>query len=94
MKGKAFIGGLLTGAVVGAAIGLLTAPQSGEDTRESVRGHAREFTDKVRESSKQLVDSGRDLVEQGKNRLASARMQCEKVVPSLRNTDEPGAGEG
>jgi gas vesicle protein len=32
----------VAGAVTGAAVALLTAPQSGSDTRESIRGWARE----------------------------------------------------
>jgi gas vesicle protein len=35
-----FISGLLVGAVVGVALGLLFAPQSGKETRELVRARA------------------------------------------------------
>lgn len=35
-----FVAGMLVGAAVGAATGVLLAPQSGKETRKSLRGRA------------------------------------------------------
>ena len=70
MKGKDFMVGVLLGSIVGAAIGLLLAPQSGEETREVITESARDIRDKVKEGSRQFVESGRDLIEQGKGRVS------------------------
>ncbi|MHB0939383.1 MAG: YtxH domain-containing protein [Armatimonadota bacterium] len=69
MKGKDFLVGVLLGSVVGAAIGLLLAPQSGEETREVISESARDIRDKVKEGSRQVLESSRDLIEQGKGRV-------------------------
>jgi len=70
MKGTDFFVGVLVGSIVGAAVGLLLAPQSGEETREVIGESARDIRDKVRDSSRQVVESSRDLIEQGKGRVS------------------------
>lgn len=47
----AFLFGILLGGLVGAAAGLLFAPQSGEETRERIREKGIEIRDKVEESA-------------------------------------------
>jgi gas vesicle protein len=47
----AFLFGILLGGIVGAAIGLLFAPQSGEETRDLIRDKGIEIRDKVGESA-------------------------------------------
>jgi len=69
MKGKDFLVGVLLGSIVGAAIGLLLAPQSGEETREVITESARDIRDKVKEGSRQILESSRDLIDQGKGRV-------------------------
>ena len=44
-----FVTGMLFGAVVGAAIGLLIAPKPGSETRQLVRERAGEFVGTARE---------------------------------------------
>ena len=46
-----FIGGLLSGALVGAAIVILIAPQSGATTRQSIVDKAHEILDAGREAA-------------------------------------------
>lgn len=70
MKGKDFLVGVLLGSIVGAAIGLLLAPQSGEETREAISESARDIRDKVKEGSRQVLESSRDIIEQGKGRVS------------------------
>lgn len=83
MRAGDFFAGVLLGAVVGAAVGLLLAPQSGEETREAIKTYADDLGEKVKETGKQLgektvetgrqlIDSGKDMVEKGKAQILAA----------------------
>ena len=56
----------LTGAAIGAAVALLYAPQSGEETRRQLRQKADEGREHLTDSGRELVDRGRDLYEKGR----------------------------
>jgi gas vesicle protein len=43
MKQSSFIAGLLTGALIGGVIALLSAPRSGKETREILKGKLEEY---------------------------------------------------
>jgi len=58
----------LVGAVTGAAVALLFAPASGEETREYLGERAREGRDKAR----QAMDQGRDYYARQRENVASA----------------------
>ena len=73
----------LAGAVTGAAVALLLAPQSGRETREQLAGYSEELRERCRhfpddvkehagsavEHGKAMIDQGRELIERG-NKLA------------------------
>lgn len=46
MKSLGYIGAFIGGAVAGAAIGLLVAPEKGSDTRTKITGAVKDFCDK------------------------------------------------
>jgi gas vesicle protein len=56
----------LVGASLGAAIALLYAPTSGEETRRRIGKRAEEGREALAESGKDLVDRGRDLYDKGR----------------------------
>ena len=49
-SGEKFFTGLLVGAVLGIAIGLLNAPRPGTETREIVKGKLDEFGNRIKEA--------------------------------------------
>ncbi len=57
--GKGFAAGLLLGALIGAGVALLFAPQSGEDTRRMIRRKARRFASDARDRYDDLKDKVR-----------------------------------
>jgi len=61
-KARTFAAGLILGALVGAGLALLLAPQSGADTRRDLARHAR-----------RLADETRDRYDEAKRRLRRAR---------------------
>lgn len=58
----------LVGAMTGAAVALLLAPASGEETREYLGERAREG----REKARQAMDQGRDYYQRQRDNVASA----------------------
>jgi gas vesicle protein len=56
----------LTGAALGAAIALLYAPQSGEQTRKLIGRKAREGRDVLADQGEELIDRGKELFERGR----------------------------
>jgi gas vesicle protein len=63
-----FLAGVLIGGLIGAAIGLLLAPASGEDLREQVG----EFVDERRTAFGDAVNEGRMAAEQARAEMQDA----------------------
>ena len=55
-----FVTGMLFGAVVGAAIGLLVAPKPGSETRQLVRERAGEYIDVAKERASEYAGPVRE----------------------------------
>ena len=62
-----FLSGLLVGAVIGVALGLLFAPQSGQETRELVR----EKAELVKEKASRLVREKAEIAKEKADELVS-----------------------
>jgi len=56
-KGKSLIAGILTGALAGAALGLLFAPKVGRETRDLVQRKSRDYTSTIREKIRRRGNS-------------------------------------
>ncbi|MCX6591817.1 MAG: YtxH domain-containing protein [Acidobacteria bacterium] len=54
----------LAGAAVGAALGILFAPQSGEQTRQLLARRANEGRDRVAEQGRDLYEKGREFADE------------------------------
>ena len=50
MKALGYIGAFLGGAVAGAALGILLAPETGENTRNKLTDAVKDFCDKQKNS--------------------------------------------
>ena len=57
----------ISGAALGAVAALLLAPQSGEDSREQLRGYARRAEDNLRDLAGQAGDVLDEVMGQGKD---------------------------
>jgi gas vesicle protein len=68
----------LGGALVGAAVALLLAPESGERTRRRLAKHARKGSQALGESGRDLYEKGRDLYERGREIAEDAAEMFEK----------------
>ncbi len=66
---RTFAAGLIIGALIGAGVALLIAPQSGEETRRFLRRRAR-----------RLAAGAQDRYEDAKDRLARVRRRTEESI--------------
>ena len=82
---KGFLGGIVFGAVVGAALGLLFAPDSGKETRRKIKDKV-EKGKEVAEDSKEKIDDmisrTKDSIERGFEKLN--KMVSDKSKPTGR----------
>lgn len=59
MKSSSFFA-LLAGAAVGLTVGILLAPEKGEETRKKIKKTAEDCVDKVKEKMSDLRDSAEE----------------------------------
>jgi gas vesicle protein len=78
-RGYSFIGGFVLGGIVGAAVALLMAPASGQDTRDQIRSEGialkhrgEEFGNDRMQEAQQMVKQGQKGVSDAQTRLGSA----------------------
>jgi gas vesicle protein len=90
-------GWFLAGIGVGAVVGILYAPKSGEETREVLRAKAQEGTEKAKqqarrakEQASEWADRGRDALNQQKDQFRSA-YEAGRDVYNEKTTTNPSA---
>ncbi|WP_051670011.1 YtxH domain-containing protein [Bryobacter aggregatus] len=57
----------LSGIAIGVTLGLLFAPQSGEETRHKIKKAARKGSDHLRERGQGVYEKGRELFDRGRD---------------------------
>ncbi len=68
------------GVGIGVAVGILFAPQSGEETRALIRNKADEGKEYLKKRGETLYESAGDLVEKGKSAVARQKEQLAAAV--------------
>jgi gas vesicle protein len=64
MRSGDFMAGILVGVLIGGALGLLFAPEPGEETRELVADKARKLKDAAAEKGRSLIRRGEEAKEE------------------------------
>jgi gas vesicle protein len=77
------------GAVTGAAVALLMAPASGEETRRILGDKAREGRERAEEAARQ----GREFINRQRDTLNSAIERGREAYQQARGGNQPSAGE-
>jgi gas vesicle protein len=91
-----FITGLLLGLLAGATLAMISAPHSGEDTRDILRAKAREAADRARDTAgdvsetvsgqtNELLERGRLIVENARARVDGAVAYGMEAADQTRN---------
>jgi gas vesicle protein len=70
----------LAGMGIGALVGVLFAPQSGDETRDLIAGKAEESREYLLRKSRELKDQATGYVEKGKDLLTEQRQQLAAAV--------------
>src|SRR5437588_9153286 len=71
------LAGIGVGVLVGAIAGLLLAPRSGSETRQSIGGTLTDLGNKITDLSQQVASKVKSAVEQGKQAMAEHAEQSE-----------------
>ena len=67
------ITGMLLGSVFGAAVGLLMAPASGEETRRKIEGKAMGVQEKMKTAAGNVESRARELAENVSDKVGSVK---------------------
>lgn len=78
------------GAITGAAVALLMAPASGEETRRMLADKAREGRDKAGEAAQK----GREMWDRQRETLATAFERGKEAYDQARGAQPPGKAPG
>jgi gas vesicle protein len=62
----------LTGAVIGAAVAILYAPQSGKDTRKYIADKAQQGRQAMADTSQDIVEASREMFDRGRRLVDEA----------------------
>ena len=70
----------MLGLGIGVAVGIVFAPQSGEETRGLIRTKALEGGDYVKRRTEEIKDTAGELVEKGKTAIKTQKEQLAAAV--------------
>jgi gas vesicle protein len=76
----------IAGALIGAGVALLLAPQSGADTRNMLRDYAGRAKDELKERGKEAKATVDSALERGKEAYESVKDQSKKGYESAKQT--------
>jgi gas vesicle protein len=79
-----FISGIVWGGLVGAAIGMLMAPRSGEETRALLRERSDEFKMQARETADNLREKATETAEQARGRASELQQRGRELIDENR----------
>jgi len=72
--------GFLSGAVLGLIAGLLVAPRSGKETRENIKKHYEEISDRISEELTRLKDITKETYAQVVGSVVHGFVEAKKIT--------------
>jgi gas vesicle protein len=82
--GGGFIMGLLTGAVIGAGIGMLLAPKAGSDLRGQIGEQARNLSNKASDQYRRASETASGWADRGRDMMNQAREAVQRKAEEAR----------
>jgi gas vesicle protein len=76
----------LVGLGIGSLIGILSAPKSGEETREYMSQKAKDGSEYAQKKARELKERAEDLVKNGKEVVMQKKEQIATTVDAGRET--------
>lgn len=97
-KGSSFLDGLFFGGVLGAALGILFAPQTGDDTREKIKTKLNELGEnsdqvvkELKENSEKVLVHTKKAIETGLDNFSYALAEAKKAAQDKKDELEKEA---
>jgi gas vesicle protein len=75
-----FLAGVMCGAAIGAAVGLLLATKPGEELRQQIADSTRRFRRKVGETANQAADGVSEVLDRGREAVRRGREEFHDFV--------------
>jgi len=79
-RGAEFLAGVIIGGLIGAAVGLLLAPQPGEETREQLREKGIELKERVVGLSEEAIKKADELQKEGRAALETQSTRVKEAI--------------
>ena len=89
-----FFSGLFVGAVIGAAVAILIAPQSGDEARDLLYARSREAKGRMRDATDDLTDAARNFGSEVQASVAELIGRGKTIVDDARATLTDAVDEG
>ena len=86
-------GAFLAGAVIGAGIALLLAPQSGAETRDMLREYAEKAKDDIKERGQGAKATFNTAMERGKAAFESAKERGKETLETAKDAVRDAGGD-
>ncbi|MBO4548322.1 MAG: YtxH domain-containing protein [Abditibacteriota bacterium] len=83
--GLVFLAGIGLGALLGAAVALLTAPQSGKETREDLISFAEQSRDKAQELAAAAAEKAQEYASIAEEYAVIAKEKSQEAIASGKN---------
>lgn len=90
----AFVSGFFIGGLVGAAVALLMAPQSGEETRTLIKDKGIELRDQVEETADDARVRAEKLAKEARSRAENLQQRGQVILDEQKNKLEDAIEAG
>lgn len=88
-----FLGGIIAGAVLGAAAALLYAPQSGSETRKDIKDKLDELEKELDITKDKLKEKGGVFKDELKDKIQILEGKIEQLLSQYKKSNEPESAE-
>ena len=84
-SGAGFLSGLVIGGIVGAALAIVLAPQSGEETRDFIRGKAHEAKNRALDLAYDVKDRAVSMADELRSQADQLSQMSRQAYDSARS---------
>lgn len=87
-----FIGGIITGAAIGASLALLFAPNNGEETRDQLKLKLKEMEAELDTIREKVMVKGGEIKDEMKAKMTEIETRIETLMKEYKKNLEPTHG--